>query len=210
MFAYGDVDPDRFEDEVLRLEWLRLIDRLAGKIEVDESSGCWMWQGALHHGRAVGGHYGSIGFQGSSLLAHRAVWLATVGPIPDGLHLDHLCRTPPCVNPDHLEPVTPAENFRRGEHKSVMFGRGVCHRGHDLDDQGVRVRPDGTRECNACCRLREGYKGNVPNVDKTHCVNGHEFTAENTIRRTSGGRMCRQCGRDATARYLKRKKAKVT
>lgn len=46
--------------------------------------------------------------------AHVFNWELTNGPVPSGLELDHLCRVPRCVNPDHLEPVTCAENQQRG------------------------------------------------------------------------------------------------
>lgn len=70
---------------------------------------CWIWQGAASdHG------YGHVRRDGKLMQAHRVYYEAVHGTIPDGLHLDHLCRMPPCVNPDHLEPVTPAENTRRG------------------------------------------------------------------------------------------------
>jgi hypothetical protein len=73
-------------------------------------SPCWIWQlhcwpngygaGRLPGGRRVG--------------AHREVYERLVGPVPEGLQLDHLCRIRCCVNPDHLEPVTQGENLRRG------------------------------------------------------------------------------------------------
>lgn len=70
---------------------------------------CWLWDGCIH---PVTG-YGQFGAKGTRLV-HRISYQYSVGPIPKGLHLDHLCRVRPCVNPKHLEPVTPRENIARG------------------------------------------------------------------------------------------------
>jgi hypothetical protein len=75
---------------------------------VDSETGCWIWQWT----RAKGG-YGKITRDGRTWIAHVWFWMQRHGPVPEGLELDHLCRNPPCVNPDHLEPVTPLENMRR-------------------------------------------------------------------------------------------------
>jgi len=70
---------------------------------------CWEWNGSLaDHG------YGRIRRENKWYRAHRMVYESVKGKIPDGLQLDHLCRNPACVNPDHLEPVTNAINTRRG------------------------------------------------------------------------------------------------
>lgn len=93
---------------------LPILDRITRKVEVDES-GCWLWTGF----KRVDG-YGSIGGRlpdgrtSCNWNVHRVVWELTVGPIPEGLTIDHLCRVRHCVNIDHLEPVTRAENTRRG------------------------------------------------------------------------------------------------
>lgn len=71
---------------------------------------CWIWGGAsqdLGYGLFFPSRRSPVG-------AHRYAYLELIGPIPDGFHLDHLCRVPACVNPSHLEPVTPLENTRRG------------------------------------------------------------------------------------------------
>jgi hypothetical protein len=78
------------------------------RIEVPDLNGCWIWSGGL---KLNGYGYLRVGKKGH--LAHRWVYEELVGPIPNGLTIDHLCRVKACVNPDHLEPVTNAENIRR-------------------------------------------------------------------------------------------------
>ena len=116
---------------------------------VDASGDCWEWRGAKTNG------YGVINRGGKGAgneQAHRAVWLLLVGPIPEGMHYDHLCRNRSCVNPDHGEIVTPEENKRRGFGPAVLCSlRDECEFGHPLD--GMRRRGDYTyRYCIACDR----------------------------------------------------------
>jgi hypothetical protein len=82
------------------------ISKLFGRIQ--PTGFCWLWTGGLNN---CG--YGQVSFQGRTQAAHRVVWELLVGPIAKGLQLDHLCHMRLCVNPDHLEPVTKAENMRR-------------------------------------------------------------------------------------------------
>jgi hypothetical protein len=91
---------------------------MAAKVEVSES-GCWLWTGAI---QSRG--YGStcIG-ESRSALAHRVAYTLLVGPIPDGMTIDHRCEVKRCVNPTHLEPVTRAENLRR----HAAAHRGSCY-----------------------------------------------------------------------------------
>lgn len=80
--------------------------------KVDAAGDCWLWTGAAS-GRP-GREYGQAYWRGGMTAAHRVAWELLVGPIPDGLTLDHRCLTPRCINPDHLEPVTQRENILRG------------------------------------------------------------------------------------------------
>lgn len=94
-------------------------------------NGCWEWIGALNSRG-----YSSVGNgKGSSVLAHRLAYEIIVGPIPDGLTIDHLCRNKPCVNTDHLEPVTVAENNRRAARLQTH-----CSKGHPLSGQNLYLR----------------------------------------------------------------------
>lgn len=70
---------------------------------------CWVWRRSTNN---TG--YGSASVNGRSVMAHRHYYITRVGEIGPGLELDHLCRVRSCVNPDHMEPVTHAENVRRG------------------------------------------------------------------------------------------------
>lgn len=81
---------------------------------IEPETGCWIWQ------RLVDKHgYGQLREGGKGYLAHRYYYERVIGPIPEGMQLDHLCRNRKCVNPDHLEPVTNTENQRRG--RAVKF-----------------------------------------------------------------------------------------
>ena len=105
--------------------------------------GCWEWERAL----ATNGY--AQFWNGERLVAaHRYAYELEVGPIPEGLVLDHLCRVPTCVRPDHLEPVTMAENTRRG-----FSAREVCRRGHPFDGDNVRHLKNGSRRCRECARI---------------------------------------------------------
>jgi len=112
---------------------------------VEPTGFCWNWTGTT----AGAGRYfyGRTSWKGKTYQAHRWVYEMLVGLIPDGLELDHLCRNILCVNPDHLEPVTPAENKRRSA--KCYRGRDYCPKGHDLRPPRARDGR-GSYVCRAC------------------------------------------------------------
>lgn len=111
---------------------------------------CWIWQLARN-----GAGYGKCKVDGKNACAHRVYYELLVGPIPQGLTLDHLCRNPACVNPGHLEPVTTRENILRGVGLSAQNARKThCKHGHPFDAKNTRITPEGFRACRACERLR--------------------------------------------------------
>ena len=120
---------------------------------VDASGDCWMWTGA----KSPNGY----GRWGDNLYAHRVSWEYLVGPIENGLHMDHLCRVRLCVNPDHLETVAQRVNTLRGYALSAQEARQTrCKRGHEFTPENTGTAgKSGRRYCRFCenARQMKGY-----------------------------------------------------
>lgn len=108
---------------------------------------CWVWE----YTRDRKG-YGKVARSGRTHFVHRYVYEQVKGPIPDGLELDHLCRNRICCNPDHLEPVTHAENLRRA--LPYREAKTQCRQGHEYTPENTYIRPNGRRDCRECKRIR--------------------------------------------------------
>jgi len=128
-----------------------MIDNLPSRIRTKitvHPSGCWYWMASRDRGG-----YGYAAWGGRMRQAHRVTFELLVGLIPEGLQIDHLCRNPPCVNPDHLEPVTPRENTMRGNTDARRKSEQThCVNGHEFTLDNIYTRPSrpGTRECRTC------------------------------------------------------------
>lgn len=182
--------------------------------KVQKTDTCWLWTGAaqpLGYGRFKQESYKAVG-------AHRWSYEYHVGPIPEGLTIDHLCRVPACVNPSHLEPVTLAENVRRIPRSTH------CPSGHEYTPENTGISSWAAkgwsgRNCRECDRLRaleyrqtklapvpiEENMRRAAASGRTHCKQGHEYTAENTYWRKTGGRQCRTCSNNQTRAYRDRR-----
>lgn len=133
-----------------------LPPNITARISAEGTDGCWLWTG----GKNPNG-YGRVFDKGAGALrqAHRLVYERLVGPIPEGLQLDHLCRVRNCVNPEHLEPVTARENTIRGDTGPGRNARKThCMRGHEFTPENTRIRPNGSRMCRTCRALRRRHE----------------------------------------------------
>jgi len=132
----------------LRFDLSRFVQEDRG-----HSTPCWIWTGNV---RADG--YGQTHYKGKVSKPHRVFYQELVGPIPEGLTIDHLCRVKLCVNPDHLEPVSAAENLHRQFLAGVglpayLAQRSACKHGHTFTPENTRIRTGGSRICKTCHRL---------------------------------------------------------
>lgn len=133
---------------------LSVRDRIIAQTSVNPETGCWEWLcGATADG------YGRMRVTKAHkvhevMFTHRAAYEEWVGPIPEGLVIDHLCRNPTCCNPAHLEPVTQTENVLRGESPSNAFRVTThCIWGHAFTPENTYLDKRG-RYCRACRKRR--------------------------------------------------------
>ena len=128
-----------------------LPTRFTDKTRLDGD--CLVWTGCLNSRG-----YGCFGWgrKGRNVLAHRFAYEVLVGPIPDGLTVDHLCRRRTCVNVAHMEVVTNLVNVMRGQSPSAINARQThCKNGHPFDLLNTYITSQGKRQCRACKRAQK-------------------------------------------------------
>ena len=135
-----------------KMDDARLPRRFWSRVSPEPMSGCWLWTGCDSSG------YGVISVDGRQQGAHRVSYETLIGPVSSHLVIDHLCRVRCCVNPEHLEPVTNADNIRRGIGFCGVNSRKThCPHGHPYDAENTYVTVDdngASRECRKCALAR--------------------------------------------------------
>lgn len=120
-----------------------------------DDNGCWNW---TRYVMKTG--YCQIMVRGRKQYLHRVTYSTLVGPIPEGLQIDHLCRNRTCCNPEHLEAVTGRVNILRSENFTAKRSRQThCIHGHPFDEVNTYIAPNGTRKCRTCrARVRAQHR----------------------------------------------------
>lgn len=202
------------------MENLRFRGRLLIFLLEFDRDACWLYPGVPHSNGYCTVSVTLPDGTHRHIMAHRLAYIMLRGDIPSGLDLDHLCRTPRCINPWHMEAVTQFVNWQRGESVTAKHARQThCKNGHELSGtnliSGINKNGRPTRQCRICYNawqrrrrtkfleeLREYDRRRWPsrsprkgasNAEKTHCPRGHPFSGDNLVIVHSEGRRRRRC-----------------
>lgn len=138
-------------------EWHSERSRFERQYCPEPNTGCWLWTGDTFR---TG--YGRFRADHGRVRAHRYSYVAHGGTLAPNMVLDHLCRTPACVNPEHLEQVPPRINVLRGTSPAARRAKQThCKSGHLFDEQNTYVRASGWRRCRRCHATSEKRRTNV-------------------------------------------------
>lgn len=147
------------------MKYIRLADpkwEAAARVllRLELNGDCWVWPGPVD-----GSGYASVRMRNPRrfMKIHRLLYEVFVGPIPEGLTIDHLCRKRTCANPAHLEAVTLRENVLRGTALSAQRARQThCKHGHPLTGENVRVDKRNRRLCRTCAKRHQDERIRPP------------------------------------------------
>lgn len=153
-----------------------VLERFEGKFEKAGPDDCWIWTGATVPTGGEG--YGVLRVNKRNLYVHRLSYAHYVGPIPEGLELDHLCRRKPCVNPAHLEVVTQLENTTRAKRDTNPTHCKKC--GMEFTPENTYIEPSsGWRRCKNCMRIKqEKWRAENPDYHREYMKKWNEENPE--------------------------------
>lgn len=140
------------------------------ELQVNRTNSCWLWRGTID-----GRGYAAFKVNGRMTLVHRWSYERAKGAIPDGWFIDHLCLVKSCVNPDHLEAVTPRENTRRAPWgpAGANAAKTHCIRGHAFTPENTRINNRGQRGCLTCIRKADREAKRLLRVTNTDHKGGN-------------------------------------
>jgi hypothetical protein len=141
------------DPNIVKIKWYdNELDKIFAAIEIPEDyvDDCWIWI-RKRHKFGYGKHY----WKKHSTSAHRALFKILVDDRIDGLDIDHLCKNPPCVNPNHMEAVTSRENTLRGSSPPALnIVKTECLNGHKYTTENTKLNKRGGRSCRECSRIK--------------------------------------------------------
>lgn len=189
------------------------VARFLAKVKFEDEPGCWLWIGSTD-----GADYGrAYSLSKKSEGAHRISYSIFVGPIEEGLQIHHICENPSCVNPSHLQAVTPLEHLELTPQAITNLQKAQTHciNGHELIGDNLYVYPGlaKKRRCRTCFnawqnkRLAQKSQRAIK-PERVSCNKGHILDESNTYL-YMGAKMCKACHNDVTLRRYHEKRTSV-
>jgi hypothetical protein len=125
---------------------VKILANIVEQVHPDLDTPCWIWTRFINHDG-----YGVVWWRTTLYQLKRVSYTNFVGPIPEGMEIDHLCKVRACGQPAHLQPVLHLENFARSDNVSAFVARtGMCQRGHLMEGDNIKIQGNGHRVCRTC------------------------------------------------------------